>query len=85
LLKLSDFSKRTLISVRFIFLLIVVPFLINYPIIGPIVDHSRSQNESAIFLNYEMKKKHLLKCKGLRKKSSLRTYLVRLAQFLQNR
>ena len=57
-------QKRTLISVRFILLLIVVPFITHQLsknlIIGPIVDHSRSQNESAIFLNYEMKEKALV-------------------------
>lgn len=58
-------QKRTLISVRFILLLIVVPFLTHQLsknlVIGPIVDHSRSQNEKAIFLNYEMEEEALVK------------------------
>jgi hypothetical protein len=55
-------QRRTLVSVRLILLLIIVPFLTfqlsKNLIIGPIVEHFRSE-QAAIFLNYEMEEKAL--------------------------
>ena len=57
-------QKRTLISVKFILILIIVPFLTQQLsknlIIGPIVDHWRNPNETTIFLNYEMEERALV-------------------------
>ncbi|MEG3939978.1 MULTISPECIES: proton extrusion protein PcxA [unclassified Microcoleus] len=49
---------KTVISLRFILLLILVPLLANQIsknfIVGPIVDHFRVPEESRIFINYEL-------------------------------
>lgn len=55
-------QRRTLVSVRLILLLIIVPFLTfqlsKNLIIGPIVEHFSSE-QATIFLNYEMEEKAL--------------------------
>lgn len=56
-------QRRTLISVRLILLLIIVPFL-TFQIsknlfIGPLVDRFRNPEQSVMFLNYEMEEKAL--------------------------
>jgi hypothetical protein len=57
-------QRRTLISVRLLLLLIVIPFLTfqisKNLIIGPIVNHVRNPEQTTIFLNYEMEEKALL-------------------------
>lgn len=59
-------QKRTIISVRFLLLLIIVPILTHQLskalIVGPIVDRyleKSSADETAIFLNYEMEEEAL--------------------------
>ncbi|MGH8002909.1 MAG: proton extrusion protein PcxA [Brasilonema sp.] len=53
-------QRRTIISVRFLLLLIIVPILTHQfskaLIVGPIVDHyfERYSQEASVFLNYEM-------------------------------
>jgi hypothetical protein len=65
-------QKRTLISVRFILLLIIVPFLTQQLskniIIGPIVDNLRSPDENKIFLNYEMEERALVEMQRFEEK-----------------
>jgi len=56
-------QRRTLISVRLILLLVIVPFL-TFQIsknlfIGPLVDRFRNPEQATIFLNYEMEEKAL--------------------------
>ncbi|MBR8840722.1 MAG: proton extrusion protein PcxA [Stigonema ocellatum SAG 48.90 = DSM 106950] len=56
--------KRTITSVRFLLLLILVPFLtyqLSKPfVVGPIVEHFRSSSaEVALFLNHEMEEEAL--------------------------
>ncbi|MEO6861484.1 MAG: proton extrusion protein PcxA [Microcoleus sp.] len=50
---------KTVISLRFILLLILVPLLANQIsknfIVGPIVDNFRTQQKAPIFINYELK------------------------------
>jgi hypothetical protein len=57
-------KSRTIISLRFILLLIIIPLLTQQVsknfIVGPIVDHFRSGNEQAgVFLNTEMEEEAL--------------------------
>lgn len=51
-------KARTMISIRFILLLLVIPLLTQqvakYFVVGPIVDHLRSGEQVEIFLNPEM-------------------------------
>ncbi len=55
--------KRTLVAIRFILLLIIVPLLTHQLsknlVIGPIINNFKGSNEAAIFLNYEMEEKAL--------------------------
>lgn len=57
-------QRRTLISVRLVLLLIIVPFLTfqvsKNLIISPIVDRFRNSEQAEIFLNSEMEEKALL-------------------------
>lgn len=56
-------QRRTIISVRFILLLIIVPILTHQLsktlVIGPIVDNLRSSEQTGIFINYEMEEEAL--------------------------
>jgi hypothetical protein len=58
-------QRRTIISVRFLLLLIIVPILTHQLskalLVGPIVDRyfDRNSGETAIFLNYEMEEEAL--------------------------
>jgi CemA family len=60
-----DTQKRTIISVRFILLLIIVPILTHQIskalVIGPIFDNyfAKNSEEMALFLNYEMEEEAL--------------------------
>ncbi len=58
-------QRRTIISIRFILLLIIVPILTHQLskafVVGPVVDHFRHSPEVAIFLNDEMKEEALSK------------------------
>ncbi len=56
-------QRRTIISVRFILLLIIVPILTHQLsktlVVGPIVDKFRSSEQAGVFLNYEMEEEAL--------------------------
>lgn len=56
-------KSKTLISVRLLLLLIIIPLLTQQLsktfIIGPIVDHFRSPSEANIFLNFELEEEAL--------------------------
>ncbi|HLP90835.1 MAG TPA: proton extrusion protein PcxA [Nostocaceae cyanobacterium] len=63
----EDFRKaqrRTIVSIRFLLLLIIVPLLTHQVakaiIVGPVVEHFRSTHTSRIFLNSEMEEEALL-------------------------
>jgi len=79
-------QRRTLVSVRLVLLFIIVPFLTfqiskNF-IIGPIVDHFRSPNETTIFLNYEMEERAIIEMQRFEEKlrfQSLLTGVVELS------
>ena len=56
-------QRRTIISVRFFLLLIIVPILTHQLsktlVVGPIVDNFRSSEQTGIFINYEMEEEAL--------------------------
>ncbi|MDV2996213.1 MAG: Proton extrusion protein PcxA [Chroococcidiopsis sp. SAG 2025] len=56
-------QRRTLISVRLVLLLVIVPFLTfqisKNIVIGPLVDRFRNPEQATMFLNYEMEEKAL--------------------------
>ena len=58
-------QRRTLISVRFLLLIIIVPILTHQLskalVVGPLIDRARAPQQVAIFLNEEMKKEALEK------------------------
>ncbi|BAZ39469.1 proton extrusion protein PcxA [Calothrix sp. NIES-4101] len=57
-------QRRTIISVRFILLLIIIPILAHQVskafVVGPIVDHFRNQETVDIFINAEMEEEALV-------------------------
>lgn len=57
-------QKITIISVRFILLLIIVPLLTHQiakaAVVGPLVEHFRSPEETQIFINEEMEEEALI-------------------------
>lgn len=65
-------QKRTSTSVKFILILIIVPFLTQQIsknlIIGPIIDHWRNPHETTIFLNYEMEEEALVEMQRFEEK-----------------
>lgn len=58
-----DSKRRTLGSIRFILLLIIVPLLTHQLsknfVVGPILNHFKGSEEAAIFLNFEMEEEAL--------------------------
>ena len=58
-------QKRSIISIRFILLLIIVPLLTHQVskalIVGPLVEHFRNAEKVEVFLNAEMEEEGLLK------------------------
>ncbi|NEN96815.1 MAG: proton extrusion protein PcxA [Moorea sp. SIO3I7] len=60
-------QRKTVISIKFILILTIVPILTHQIsktfLVSPIVDHFRSNHESAIFLNYEMEEEALIELK----------------------
>ena len=72
-------QRRTLISVRLVLLLIIVPFLTfqvsKNLIISPIVDRFRSPEEAEIFINSEMEEKALLEMQRFEEKIKFQNLL----------
>jgi CemA family len=62
--KFRKAQRRTIISVRFILLLIIVPILTHQLakafVVGPIVDRVRNQETVKVFINYEMEEEALV-------------------------
>jgi hypothetical protein len=56
-------QRRTIISIRFILLLIIVPLLTHQLakvfVVGPLVDHFRGSEQVQVFLNFEMEEEAL--------------------------
>lgn len=57
-------QKRTIISIRFILLLIIIPLLTHQiakaVLVGPVVEHFRSSDAVEVFLNAEMEEEALI-------------------------
>lgn len=72
-------QRRTLISVRLVLLLIIVPFLTfqvsKNLIISPIVDRFRSSEQAEVFLNSEMEEKALLEMQRFEEKIKFQNLL----------
>ncbi|MGD1909901.1 MAG: proton extrusion protein PcxA [Rivularia sp. (in: cyanobacteria)] len=62
--KFRKSQRRTIISVRFLLLLIIIPILTHQLskaiIVSPIIDHFRKGEQSQLFLNYEMEEEAML-------------------------
>lgn len=65
-------QQRTIISVRFLLLLIIVPILTHQLskafVVGPIIDHFRNPDQAAIFLNEEMEEEAMLELQRFEEK-----------------
>jgi CemA family len=65
-------QRRTIISVRFILLLIIVPILTHQLskalVVGPLVNHFRHNEEAKIFLNVEMEEEALVELQRFEEK-----------------
>ena len=65
-------QRRTLISVRFLLLLVIIPLLTHQLskaiIVSPIVDALRPPEQTKIFLNYEMEEKALVELEAYKEK-----------------
>ena len=72
-------QRRTLISVRLVLLLIIVPFLTfqvsKNLIVSPIVDRFRSPEQGEVFLNSEMEEKALLEMQRFEEKIKFQNLL----------
>ena len=70
--KFRKSQRRTIISVRFLLLLIIIPILTHQLskalIVGPIVDHFRGSEDSQLFINYEMEEEALLELQRFEEK-----------------
>ena len=70
--KFRKSQRRTIISVRFLLLLIIVPILSHQLskalFVGPIVEHFRGNEETQLFINYEMEEEALLELQRFEEK-----------------
>ena len=77
--KFRKSQRRTIISVRFLLLLIIVPILTHQIskaiIVSPIVDRLRNEENSQLFLNYEMEEEALLELERFEGKIKFQTLL----------
>ncbi|MEM5838691.1 hypothetical protein AAHH59_10225, partial [Pediococcus acidilactici] len=73
-------QKRTLISVRFLLLLVIVPFLTHQLskqiIVGPLVDQFRDREENAIFLNDEMEERAFVEMQRFEERIKFKNLLI---------
>ncbi|MBF2065136.1 MAG: proton extrusion protein PcxA [Calothrix sp. C42_A2020_038] len=65
-------QRRTIISVRFILLLIIIPILTHQLskafVVGPIVDHFRNHEAVAVFINRDMEEEALIELQRFEEK-----------------
>ncbi|MBE9052912.1 proton extrusion protein PcxA [Nostocales cyanobacterium LEGE 11386] len=80
-------QKRTIISIRFILLLIIVPLLTHQIskalIVGPLIDQFRSHETAPIFLNIEMEEEALIELQRFEERLKFET-LIRQAPQLSS-
>jgi len=81
-------QKRTIISVRFILLLIIVPILTHQLskafVVGPIIDHFRNPEQAVIFLNEEMEEQALLELQRFEEKIKFENLLSNVSVPIEN-
>lgn len=72
-------QRKTLISVRLVLLLIIIPFLTfqlsKNLIVSPIIDHFRGSEETTIFLNSEMEEEAMLELERFEEKIKFQNLL----------
>lgn len=81
-------QKRTIISIRFILLLIIIPILTHQLskafLIGPIIDHVREPKQAVVFLNEEMEEEALLKLQRFEEKIKFENLLANVSPPIEN-
>ncbi|AFZ23934.1 CemA family [Cylindrospermum stagnale PCC 7417] len=73
-------QKRTIISIRFILLLIIVPLLTHqlskFLVVGPLVDHFRTSETVQVFLNAEMEEEALEELQKFEERIKFETLII---------
>jgi CemA family len=79
-------QKRTIISIRFILLLIIIPLLTHQIakafVVGPIIDRFRSTQEMQIFLNSEMEEEALVELQRFEEKLKFENLIIKAPPLL---
>ncbi|MEH2361960.1 proton extrusion protein PcxA [Nostoc sp.] len=74
-------QRRTIISIRFILLLIIVPLLTHQIakafVVGPIIDRVRSSEQMQIFLNSEMEEEALVELQRFEEKLKFENLIIK--------
>lgn len=77
--KFRTSQRRTIISVRFLLLLIIIPILTHQIskaiLVSPIINHFRSSEQSQLFINYEMEEEALLELERFEEKIKFQTLI----------
>lgn len=77
--KFRKSQRRTIISVRFLLLLIIVPILSHQVskalVVSPIVEHFRDSENPQLFINYEMEEEALLELERFEEKIKFQTLI----------
>lgn len=79
-------QKRTIISLRFLLLLIIVPLLTHQIakafVVGPIIERFRSSQEMEIFINSEMEEEALLELQRFEEKLKFENLIIKAPPLL---
>ncbi|WP_375471164.1 proton extrusion protein PcxA [uncultured Nostoc sp.] len=79
-------QKRTIISIRFILLLIIVPLLTHQIakslVVGPILERFRSSEQMQIFLNSEMEEEALVELQRFEEKLKFQNLIIKAPPLL---
>ncbi|MEA5592988.1 proton extrusion protein PcxA [Rivularia sp. UHCC 0363] len=79
--KFRSSQRRTIISVRFLLLLIIVPILTHQVskivLVSPIVNHFRGDEPTKLFINYEMEEEALLELQRFEEKIKFQSIISR--------
>ncbi|MGB3655348.1 MAG: proton extrusion protein PcxA [Rivularia sp. (in: cyanobacteria)] len=87
--KFRKSQRRTIISVRFLLLLIIVPILSHQLskalLVSPIVEHFRGNDETNLFVNYEMEEEALSELERFEEKIKFQALINNNAPTLSSR
>ncbi|MEH2152743.1 MAG: proton extrusion protein PcxA [Nostoc sp.] len=79
-------QRRTIISIRFILLLIIVPLLTHQIakafVVGPIIERFRSNEQMQIFLNSEMEEEALVELERFEEKLKFENFIIKAPPLL---